>query len=49
MEQRSGSPSRQARRGRRLFGESPKLSEVLIGHAPITTKQFVKDFKAAFS
>jgi hypothetical protein len=29
--------------------ENTKLIEDLVGRAPITTKQFVEDFKAAFS
>ena len=29
--------------------ENTKLIENLVGGAPITTKQFVEDFKAAFS
>jgi hypothetical protein len=29
--------------------EHTKLIEDLVGRAPITTKQFVEDFKAAFS
>jgi hypothetical protein len=50
MERRSASRHRrQARRGRRLSTENTKLIEDLVGRAPITTKQFVEDFKAAFS
>jgi hypothetical protein len=35
----------------RLFGalEARKIRRILVGRAPITTKQFVEDFKAAFS
>ena len=29
--------------------ENIKLIEVLVGRAPITTKQFLEDFKALFS
>jgi NAD(P)H dehydrogenase (quinone) len=40
---------RQARRGRAFSTENIELIEDLVGRAPITTKQFVEDFKAVFS
>ena len=47
----AGGASRHHRQGRRrrwLFDREHKLIDDLVGRAPITTKQFVEDFKPLF-